>query len=351
MSAPLGRRGLALLLVAAAALAAGRATPAAEQIGLKTLSPAGLGQGLGSDHSLVLTHGTRRLAAFPPTAWGGAYTTKDGAQVTVYASSSYPVDPAANQAAADYLDSLVHGSEISRVKLYLAPLDEVGRLCGSTDVDGCYSPSTGEMVVIGQDDQWSTVEEVVTHEYGHHVAANRLNTPWPAVAWGTKRWSTYEGVCAKTAGGSAFPGDEGDHYYQNPGESFAESFLHLNEVKLGVPETQWGYDAMFAPDAKALAAIEQDVIDPWTHYSMQHWDGGFTRRGQVRVASLATPLDGAFALQLKAPRGSTVSVTGVPHIKRASKTLVGGTICGQRSITVRVTAGKPGVFRVTAATP
>lgn len=351
MSVAHGRRGLALLVAAVAALAVGSATPAAGRPGLKELTAAGLGQGEGRVHSRVLVHGGRRLSAFPLTAWGGVYTTKSGARVSVYASSTYPVDEAANQSAADYVDSLVHGQEIASVKLYFAPPDEVGRLCGSAEADGCYSPTTGEIASIGEDSQWSTVEEVVTHEYGHHVAANRVNTPWPAVAWGTKRWATYEGVCDKTASGTAFPGDEGEHYFQNPGESFAESYLHLNEVKLGVTETPWGYDPAFVPDAKALAAIEQDVLEPWTTHSLQHWSGRFSRRGQQGTAALQTPLDGTVAVQLKGPAGSSLRLSGVPNVKRASRTLSAGTVCGQRSVTVHVTAGRAGRFTVTAATP
>jgi hypothetical protein len=351
MSAAHGRSGLALLLVAAAALAVGSATPAAPRPGLKELSITGLGQGFGRVHSRVLTHSTRQLAAFPSTAWGGSYTTTDGAHVTVYASAAYPVDQAANQSAADFIDSLVHGPEIASVRLYFAPPDEVGRMCGTNDADGCYSPTTGEIVSIGEDSQWSTVEEVVAHEYGHHVAANRVNTPWPAIAFGTKRWATYEGVCQKTAAGKAFPGDEGDHYAQNPGESFAESFLHLNEVKLGVPETPWIYDPMFAPDAKALQAIEEDVLHPWATYSTQSWKGTFARKSQHIATTVATPLDGVVAAQLKGPRGSSLRLTGVPHVKRASATLAGATVCGQRSLTLKLTGGRAGRFSVIAATP
>src|SRR2546423_6095424 len=340
MSGPQGRRGLALLLVAVTALAAGSATPAADRTTPKRLSVAGLGQGAGHVRSRVLPRTTRRLAIFPGNAWGGTYTTSSGAKVTVFSSSSYAVDQSANQAVADFIDRLVHGSEISLVKIFLGPPEEVAILCNSKEVDGCYSPATNEIMTIGQDTDWSTVEEVVTHEYGHHIANHRLNDPWPAVAYGTKRWATYEGVCQKEASGAAFPGDEGEHYFQNPGESFAESFMHLNEVKLGFPETPWGYDPMFTPDAGALAAIEQDVLKPWKDDSLKHWGGRFSRRGQQKTFTFKTPLDGVFAAELHGPRGSSLSLTGAGQIKRMSPRLSAALICGGRSGTARVAVGR-----------
>ena len=207
MSASHGRRGLALLLVTAAALAAGSASAAAERPTAKRLSVFGLGQGIGHVRSRVV-HRQLRFLSLPPGAWGGLYTVKSGAQVTIQSSGEYPVDPAVNQAAADFVDSLVHGNEISTVKVYLAPPAEVGILCYTQEADGCYFPSTGQIITVGEDTPWSTAEEVLAHEYGHHVATNRNNDPWPAVAFGTKRWATYEGVCQKVATGVAFPGDE-----------------------------------------------------------------------------------------------------------------------------------------------
>jgi hypothetical protein len=347
MSAPLGRRGLALLLVTTAALAAGSASPAAERPTAKTLSVFGLGQGIGHVRSRVV-HRQLRFLSLPPGSWGGVYTVKSGAQVAIQSSAAYPVDPAVNQARADFVDSLVHGSEIAKVKIYFAPPAEVGILCESKEVDGCYFPATGDIFTVGEDTPWSTVEEVVAHEYGHHVATNRLNDPWPAVAFGTKRWSTYEGVCQKEASGVAFPGDEGEHYLQNPGESFAESFMHLNEMKLGLPETPWGYDPMFTPDATALAAIEQDVIKPWTKETIKRFGGRFTRRGQQKKFTFKTPLDGVFAAELHGPRGSKLTISGPSVVKRYSAGLAAGLVCGQRTVTARFTAG--GVGRYAAGT-
>ncbi len=352
MSGPFGRRGLALLIVVAAALAVGSASSAAPQsTGEKHLSVAGLARGLGHVRSrIVYSKVARRLAA-QPGAWGGVYTSKSGAQVTIYSSRYYPVDESVNQAAADFIGSLVHGSEISGVKIYFAPPSEVGILCYAREADGCYFPDTGEIVTIGEDTQWSTVEQVVAHEYGHHVANNRLNDPWPAVAFGTKRWASYEGVCAKTVAGAAFPGDEGEHYFQNPGESFAESFMHLNLAKLSLSEPPWGYDPMFAPDAGALSAIEQDVLKPWKDDAVRRWTGRFGRRGQAKTFTFKTPLDGVFATQLRGPRGSTLRLTGPAEVKRLSSTLSAGLICGQRTVSARFVAGGAGSFTAAVAIP
>jgi hypothetical protein len=350
MSGPRGRRGLALLLVVAAALAVGSATPAADRTAAKRISVAGLGQGSGPIRSRVLEKPSRRLAA-QPGAWGGVYPTRSGARVTVYSSPSYPVDQAVNQAAADFVDRLVHGSEISAVKIYFAPPAEVGVLCYLKEADGCYFPPTNEIVTIGEDTEWSTVEEVLTHEYGHHVANNRLNSPWPAITHGTKRWATYVGVCQKEAAGTAFPGDEGEHYGQNPGESFAEAFLHLNEVKLGMPESPWYYDPAFEPDAGALAALEQDVLRPWKAGPIKRWRGRFGRRGQQTVRTFKTPLDGVFAAELRGPRGSSLQLNGGAETKRLSPTLSATLVCGQRSVATRFVAGGKGRFAAAAAIP
>jgi hypothetical protein len=350
MSAPHGRRGLALLLVTAVALAAGSASPAAERPTAKRLSVYGLGQGIGRVRSRVVYRQLRFLSV-PPGAWGGVYTTKSGAQVTVQSSGEYPVDPAVNQATADFIDSLVHGSEISTVKIYRAPPAEVGILCYTQEADGCYFPASGQIITVGEDTPWSTVEEVVTHEYGHHVANNRNNDPWPAVAFGTKRWATYEGVCQKYASGVAFPGDEADHYLQNPGESFAESFMHLNEVRLGLPEPPWGYDPMFTPDPAALAAIEQDVLKPWKRAPLRHLNGRFTRRGQQKTFNFNTPLDGVFAAELRGPLGSKLTVSGPSEVKRYSAGLAAALVCGQRKVTARFTAGGKGRFAAATLIP
>jgi hypothetical protein len=316
----------------------------------KTVSDHGLGRGRSFVHSRIVTGPSRALATLELNGWGGVYTARTGEQVTVYSSNAYPIDPAANQATAELIAGLVHGPELAKVSVFLAPQEEVASLCQSQEADGCYYPASGQIISIGQDSQYSTVEEVLTHEYGHHVANNRSNEPWPAVAWGTKRWATVENVCRKTEMGLAFPGDEGDHYLKNPGESFAESFLHLNEVRKGEAESRWFYDASFYPTNAALDAIEQDVLQPWRAYDVLRWKGRFARANQVGMATLKTPLDGVFELRLKAPRGSSVRVYG-KNAQQLSPTVARGLVCGQRSFVTSVRGGRAGAFTATAIIP
>ena len=83
---------------------------------------------------------------------------------------------------------------------YIATPDEVAALCYGDDVLGCYQANM--LVAIGDPVDGESPQEVVRHEYGHHVAANRVNAPWPSIDWGTKRWASQANICSRATGGS-----------------------------------------------------------------------------------------------------------------------------------------------------
>ena len=61
-------------------------------------------------------------------------------------------------------------------------------------------------------------KEIVTHEYGHHIANHQNDAPWSAEDYGTKRWSSYEHICARDRRRRRHhPGDEGAAYSREPG--------------------------------------------------------------------------------------------------------------------------------------
>ena len=341
---------LAYSLVAAAASAAAAAPRA-----LTSPSAAEIGNASVPIRDSILPARTFLTAAPPGPAWGGTFTASTGEAVTIFVSRSYPEDPALGRRWADFLAGLVHGPELSALTAYLAPGGEVSRICGAQAL-ACYSPSESLLVAPGNDpDAELSAEAVVTHEYGHHVAAHRSDAPWAAVDYGTKRWSSYEQVCAKTKAGQLFPGAESLPRYQlNPGEGFAESYRVLNERKAAIPEAPWEIVSQsLYPDSTALALLEQDVRSPWSAATTT------TRAATARsrTFTIATPLDGSFTATARGPaKRLTLDVTSASGTRLAravakGRATVRTTICGQRSVRVRVSAATRVAFRLTVARP
>ena len=336
-----------LLVIAAVAGSTGAGTAAAAPTGLTTPAGAGLARAATAIPDATLsTANARSLAA--SASWGGTFIASTGEQVHIRVSDSYPQDPTVAQRWANFFASLVHGSEISTVQLYLAPLPEVQRFCGR-DALACYNPSSHQLVAPGDDPSSDiSAEAVVTHEYGHHVAASRNDAPWSAVSYGTKRWSTYEQVCARTRAGQLFPGaEDSEHYQLNPGEAFAETYRVLNQRRLGATETAWNIvTRSLYPDDTALGLLQQDVLSPWNGNTTSTTSVSLSRRARVRTISISTPLDGRVRVtarsakservrvQLLVSSGAPVSTTVVPG---GSSRSVSATVCGTRTVRVRLT--------------
>jgi hypothetical protein len=352
----------ALVLAAAAALVASAGTAtAAPRLQSPSLARIGAAPAVIADSRLTTPKASGLLArgAF----WGGRYTTPSGEAVTVYVSDSYPQDPAIPQRWADFLGSLVHGSELSLVTAYLAPLEEVQTVCGA-DALACYSPRDSLLVAPGDAPSSDiSAEAVVTHEYGHHVAAHRSDAPWAAVDYGTKRWASYWQVCRRTRAGELHPGAESIPDYElNPGEAFAESYRVLNQRHAGVAETPWNIvDQSFYPTTTALELLEQDVTAPWTKPTTSVQRSSLSARVRTRNFSFPTALDGTLSLAVRAAAGVRVRV----HVATASgmsvadRTIAAShassvrtTICGQRGYRVRVARVRgAGAFTLTVTRP
>lgn len=293
--------------------------------------------------------------------WGHVYTASTGESVNVSVSDSYPVDEAVGQTWADFFAGLVHGSELQLLHVYVTTPAEVQQICGSPYALGCYG--SNQMVVIGEPVSGLDPKEVATHEYGHHVAFNRVNPPWVAVDWGTKRWASYAAICGRVVQGTAFPGDESTHYQLNPGEAFAEVYRALNDAKKGIALTWPIVDPSFVPDSTAMQVAEEDVVHPWTAPTSKAVQARFTTRGtKVWRLLLPAPLDGQldvvlsipkgglYNLSLLAPDGTTVLAGGLWSGTDQKK--LSYTICGQRSVVLRVTRiGLAGRFAVRYTQP
>ena len=298
--------------------------------------------------------GLRRLTA---RRWiSGRYATGSGTAVRVSISPAYASDPGAAQRWAEFFASLVHGPELADLDAYIAPLPEVESICHG-DAFGCYRAN--HLVAMGEASHGISAASVATHEYGHHVAFHRLNPPWMALDWGTKRWATAMRVCGRAAAGTAFPGAEDTRYSLNPGEAFAEAYRVMNEMQQGLPLTWPIVDPSFAPDAAALEAIRADVLQPWTGPTVRTIRGRFAPGHRAWTLKLSVPLDGSVSLQLTGAAGDLqlLADDGRTTLARGSWTPAGAKAiqyvdCGRRSLVLRVTrSGAARRFRLNISMP
>jgi hypothetical protein len=302
----------------------------------------------------------RKLQQAAITWRGGPIVTSTGETVNVLVSDTFAVDQVTPESWAEFIVKLTHGSELAQLTTYVAPLEEIRSVCGSGAL-GCYSRNRS--VVLGEVlPDGTTPEEVVRHEYGHHIALYRSNPPWRAIDWGPKHWASAADVCVRVGRGEAYPGDEREHYAQNPGEAWAETYRLMDERKAGITTASWQIVApSFYPTEAALVAAERDVLQPWTAGTRAVFRKSVARSKSWWIP-LSSPLDGSLAVTAKLPRGGRHQVSLIAGnrktvLRRGSATgarerRITSTVCGQRSLFVRVTQkGKPGPVTVVATTP
>jgi hypothetical protein len=343
----------ALFVSSLLALSTGSALAAERQADPLSLGAVAPRPAAGPVRDRVIEGEPEPLAGASTSDHSGDYQTPDGHVVRVHVSDAYADPEVRAQELVNFLGSLLHAGEMSQLTASLRTPGELGRRCGRGAL-ACYFPDAEEIVISGENGGFAEPprEFVIAHEYGHHVAANRSNSPWTALTRGTKRWSTREGICRGIKQHKIRP----SFYFENPGEAFAESFAfyHYPDV------IDWIWD-IARPDPRSRAALQDDVTLPWARRTSSGWSGTLGRAHRREVTRLETPLDGRLKLDLEGPPGADFDLELLgPNRDRVMKRAAHPgadetlryTVCGNRELRVAVRRFKgAGPFEVAAARP
>jgi len=310
------------------------------------------------------TAGAARIAA---SASSQRYSIDDGsgASIAVDITSACAANCTADdpQQIADFIGTLIHGPEVDLLTVQLDTPFQIIFDCG-LGAEACYYSGEDKIVLSGDEETGSdgaSRDFVLAHEYGHHVAQHRyLPAPFGgAVNWGTERWASLEHVCQGRRHGRLFPGDEGSHYFEDPGEAFAEAFAHY---RFPLAFVRWRYSAALRPTPAAFEAIREDTLSPWSQQASFALSGHVPARGEgAAVEILPTPLDGMVSLRPSLHRrGYELALRSRAGrlLRRSrhsldSRGMLDYTVCGESRLrlTITSTRRRPGPFKLQVQRP
>ncbi len=225
------------------------------------------GSGRGGDYTVTVAGKPETVRVYMSTAFTALDTTTDREEID-----------RTNREWAEAFAKMPHGPELSKLTVYLSPYSEISSdpVCGP-QADSCYDPNDGTIYLVGETPpDGAGILQIAMHEYGHHVAANRLNTPWDASGWGPKYWASSQRVCSWVRRGKMWPFDQDTHYEDNPAEIWAETFRIISAKSQGLEPDPWEilnpkWDPATRP--AILAAAQRDVTNPWRGRVRSTWSG------------------------------------------------------------------------------
>jgi hypothetical protein len=142
---------------------------------------------------------------------------------------------------------------------------------------------------------------------------------------------------------------------RTPGTAWAEAYALMVSTTMGLPAEPWGVvDQSFYPSSLALTDAQKDALDPWSPLdtATHTFAGRLTRRHPTATARVDTPLDGNMSVQLFSPSGARLTVVdGSGAIIRTATASFSHTICGERSLRIRISGPVGKRYRIVVRSP
>jgi hypothetical protein len=296
------------------------------------------------------------LALLPGSASADVYRAANGEQVRIESADDWAVPAEQARAWADFLASLPHRDELSRLTVLFVPSSQMNGICESEDAAACFDPAKAALVLPG--DWQARADETrgtAAHEFGHAIAWLRANPPWRALSIGPKRWASHVRACSLVAAGQAsasgVSSGPGQEWARQMGEVWADTYRRVAErMGLFAGSGSWRFPMIAPPDAATLDVALRDVLEPWS--APRRVVRRKARKGQRWTIPLSTPLDGTVAVKanhtgtlrvaLQIVDARTRAVVAASRAKSYPR-VVSTDVCGRRTslaLRVRVTGGR-----------
>ena len=195
----------------------------------------------------------------------------------------------------NFLASRVHGPELGLLKVFVGPAAEISSICGAAEVrspamrrarTACTCLARRRRTARCRSSTSSPTSSATTSPTTARTRSGRPSSIGP------EYWATSQFICAGALSEPPvfFPGDEDQHYLENPGEGWADTYAHLPEN--GFESAPFQFSPLFHRDQAAFDAIRKDIFSALAGQRDPHRDRDARQQHEQERFALVVGLDG-----------------------------------------------------------
>ena len=160
-------------------------------------------------------------------------------------SASYPKDDSADQALVDFLATREHGPELGSIQLFVGKPGRGHRASAAAARWSRATPPPSSACTCPARTPRASRPGTRSRTSTGTTSRRRAATTRGTRSTGGRSTGPAPSACAPQCGRRVlWPGDQGRHYFADPGEGFADGYAHLH-----YPDVPWQYNPLMRPDA------------------------------------------------------------------------------------------------------